>query len=144
MGMQQRFGSAIGLVALSVVLVSCGGVHRMMGTLEDLQKVQRDVGKALGGGEVRVQLNNDRVLSVGVMNSPLKTAPADQRKAKALELARIAYESYPSRSALKSVSVSFGTHRSYLGVFTYDESGDAFGFEASQLASEGRPEGQSR
>ncbi len=71
--MQHRFASAIGLVAVSLVLASCGAVHQMMGTLQDLQKVQRDVGKALAGGEVWVQLNNGHFLSVGVKNSPLKT-----------------------------------------------------------------------
>jgi hypothetical protein len=115
----------------------------MVGTLRDLQKVQRDLAKALGDNEIRVNLSNGRFLSIGVVNSPLKALPADQRNAKALDLARIAYRSYPSRSALNGISVAFVTHRSYLGVFNYDDSRDTFSFETSQLTSETQPLGES-
>jgi hypothetical protein len=141
--MPRRCTPAIGFVILLALLVSCSGVHEMAATLQDLQKVQRDLAKELGNNEIRVNLNNGRFLSIGVVNSPLRALPADQRNAKALELARIAYNSYPSRSALNSISVTFASHRSYLGVFTYDDYRDAFSFEASQLTSETQHLGES-
>ena len=131
--MQRRHVVPIGLLAALVALVSCKAIHEMQGTLLDLQKVQQELAKALGRDEIRVFLNNGRFLSISVVNSPLNGLPADQKRAKALEIARLAYDSYPSRSVLQIVKVTFAVHRSYLGVFSYDNSMDSFSFEIPQL-----------
>ena len=134
--MLRRSTLALGFSMILVLLVSCSGVHQMVGTLRDLQKVQLELAKATGGDEIRVNLMNGHFLNIGVLNSELKTLPSDERNAKALELARTAYSVYPTRSHLTSISVAFVTHRSYLGVFTYDDSSDTFRFDASQLTPE--------
>src|SRR5579863_6022469 len=113
----------------SLVLVSCSSVHNLKNTLQDLVTVQSQLVKALGDGEVRINLNNGSFLAVGVVNSPLNDLSKDRKKAKALEIARLAFDSYPSRSALTAVSVSFGIHRSYLlGTFNYQNTTDSFAF----------------
>jgi|ERR1700682_2235630 len=131
--MQRRHVVPIGLLAALVALVSCKAIHEMQGTLLDLQKVQRELAKALGRDEIRVFLSNGRFLNISVVNSPLNGLPADQKRAKALEIARLAYDSYASRSVLQIVTVTFAVHRSYLGVFSYDNSTDSFSFEIHQL-----------
>jgi hypothetical protein len=131
--MRRAFTLAI-LVFTTVVLVSCSGVHQVVSTLQDLQKVQAELAKTLGQDAIRVNLNNGS-LNIALVNSPLKELPADQKRAKALEIARLAYRSDPSRSTLSAVSVAFAVHRTYLGFFNYDNSTDSFGFEIAQLTT---------
>jgi hypothetical protein len=125
-----------GLLAILVVLASCGGVHQVMGALQDLQKVQAELAKTLGSNEISINLLNGSVLSIAVVNSPWKDLPAAEKKAKALAIARLAYSSFPSRSALTAVSVSFAIHQTYLGIFNYNDSRDSFGFGIAQLTAE--------
>jgi hypothetical protein len=134
--MQRRPALQTVLLAVLVVLASCSGVHQVLGTLQDLQKVQGELEKALGYNEIRVNLNNSHFLNIAVVNSPWRELPADQKNAKAVEIARLAYGSYPSRSALSAVSVTFAVHRTYVGFFNYDDSGDSYGFEIPQLTAE--------
>jgi hypothetical protein len=137
--MRNRHFQLMGLFAASLAVVSCGGLHEMQGALQDLQKVQQDLVKATGRDDIRVSLNNGSLLSISVVNSPWKELPLEQKRTKALEVARIGYNSYASRSALRAVSVNFAVHRSYAGIFTYDESGDSFSFEAPQLTGAAPP-----
>jgi hypothetical protein len=134
--MQRRHAAVLVFLVMTVVLVSCNGVHQLAGTLQDLQKVQADLAKALNYDQIRVNLINGDVLQLAVVNSPWNELPADRKQAKALDIARLAYNSYPSRSALHSVTVAFAVHRSYLGVFNYDDSRDSLGFEIPQLMAE--------
>jgi hypothetical protein len=106
---------------------------RIASTIGELQQVQQDVKKASGTDNVTVNLNNGTSLSVGLLNSSLGTLPSDQKKAKALEVAQIAYRSYPQRAKLDEVSVAYIVHRTYLGVFNYTDSRDAFNFATSEL-----------
>jgi len=87
----------------------------------------------LGDNNVGVLLSNGSTLSIRLVNSPLKDLPAAEKATKAREIARLALESYAPRSALKSVSVTFAVHRSYLGFFNYDDSTDVFRFDIAQL-----------
>ena len=107
-----------------------------MGTLQDLVKVQAELSKSLGHDQIRVNITNGRFLNIALVNSAWKDLPADQKHAKAIEIARLAYRSYPSRSALTAVSVTFAIHRTYLGFFNYDDTRDCFGFELPQLTAE--------
>jgi hypothetical protein len=137
--MQRRDLVPIGLLAALVALVSCKAIHEMQGKLQDLQRVQQELSRALRHDEIRVLLSNDRFLNISVVNSPLRALPVDQKSAKALEIARLAYDSYSSRSALQRVTVTFAVHRSYLGIFTYDNSTDSFSFEIPQLTAGSAP-----
>jgi hypothetical protein len=106
------------LLAALVFSVSCGGVHKLTGMFQDLLVVRNQLAKALGHNEIRVDLNNGHFLNIGVVNSPLNDLPDEQKKARAFEIARLAYNSYPSRSELTGVSVTFEVDRSYvLGFF---------------------------
>ena len=134
--MQRHYALRTALFSVLVLLVSCSGVHQLVGTLQDLQRVQAELTKTLGYNEVRVNLNNGHFLNIAVVNSPWKDLPAGQKNAKAIEIARLAYASYPSRSALQAVSVTFAIHRTYLGFFNYDDTRDSFGFEVPQLTAE--------
>jgi hypothetical protein len=104
---------------------------------QDLVVIQTQLVKVLGYSDIRVNLMNGAFLKVEVANSPLNDLPAEQKKTKAIEIARVAFNADPSRSELKSVSVAFAIHRSYLlGFFTYDNSSDAFSFEVADLVAE--------
>jgi hypothetical protein len=107
----------------------------------DLLVVQSQLVKTLGYNEIRVNLNNGHLLNIGVVNSPLNDLPADRKKGKAIEIARLAYNAYPSRSELRGVSLTFAIRRSYLlGLFNYDNSTDAFNFEVPDLIPEPIPQ----
>jgi hypothetical protein len=103
-----------------VFLVSCNGLHQLEGTFQDLLKVQEELSKTLGYDDLRVSLmnvNGSLLLNVAVVNSPWKDLPAGQKNAKAIEIARLAYADYPSRSGLRAVNVTFAIHHTYLGFF---------------------------
>jgi len=87
----------------------------------------------LGDNNVGVFLSNGSALTIRLVNSPLKDLPAGEKATKAREIARLAVESYAPRSTLKSVSVTFAVHRSYLGIFNYDDATDFFRFAMAQL-----------
>ncbi|SRR6266487_433441 len=122
-------------IAVAVICSACDSVHQVAGTLSDLQQVQRTVSKALGADTVTVTLNNGQYMTIGVVNTPLKDLPSDQKKAKALEVAALGYRSYPSMPNLSEVRVVFVVQRSYLGVFSYTDGTDAFSFSKSKLSS---------
>jgi hypothetical protein len=124
--MHQRHLLPIGLFGALLILVSCKS-HEMQRTLQDVQRVQQELARQLGHSDIRVLLSNQRFLNISVVNSPWKTLSAVKKNAKALEIARLAYESW--------VSVTFAGHRSYLGVFAYDDATDSFSFGALQLAA---------
>ena len=127
----------VALVVAAIWSVSCGGVHKVTGMFHDFVVIQTQLVKVLGYNDIRVKLMNGAFLKVEVVNSPLQELPAEQRKAKAMEIARLAFDADPSRSELKSVSVAFAIHRSnMLGFFNYDNSGDAFSFEVADLVAE--------
>jgi hypothetical protein len=100
--------------------------------------VQSDLTRLTGQNDIRVVLNNGSLLGISVMNSPLRDLPVAQKRAKALEIARLAYNSYRSRTDLRGESVVFGFHRDYLGIFRYDNSTDIYRFEISDLSTDHR------
>jgi hypothetical protein len=139
--MQRCHALSIGSLATLMLSASCSSVHELTGTLQDLQAVQGQLVRVLGHNEIRVLVNNGHFLSIRLVNSPLQDLPPDRKKAKALEIARLAYNGYRSRSDLKSVTVTFAVHRSYLlGFFTYYDSTDSFNFQVPNLTPEHTPQ----
>ena len=122
-----------GVVALSGALVACDTSRAVLGALAELQAVQSEVVKAIGEDNVRVNLHNNSYLSVGVINSPLRKLPDELRRAKAKEIAKVAFQSLPSRASLKSVSVAFVIHKSYFLFFNYNDATDSFAFTPEEL-----------
>ena len=121
-------------VAVIALCSACNGVREVAGTLRELQQVQRAVSKVVGSDNVSVNVNNGKYLTIGLVNTPLKELPAAQKKAKALEVAALAYRSYPSKSSVTDVNVVFVVRRSYLMVFNYTDATDVFMFSASELS----------
>ena len=128
--MQRCIALFVGLAALS----SCDSVPQATGTIGELQQLQQSVGKAVGGGDVNINLSNGKYLYVGIVNSPLKDLPSDQKKAKALEVAKLCYKSYPEATNLEQISVAFVAHHSILGIFNYTDATDSFSFLVSDLS----------
>jgi hypothetical protein len=71
-----------GLLAASLLGVSCGGVQKVTGMLKDVLVVQEQLAKVLVPNEIRVNLMNGAFLNIEVVNSPLRDLPAEQKKAK--------------------------------------------------------------
>ena len=128
---------SIGLLAAVVVLTSCSGVQKVSTAFKDIVTVQAALVRALGLNQIRVLLAG-QFLNVGIVNSPLHDLSVDEKKAKALEIARLAYNTFPSRSELKDIIVTFAVHRSYLGIFNFDDSRDSFNFDVTDLTREPR------
>src|SRR5215510_9474753 len=121
----------IGAIALGV---SCQSIRQAANVIGELQQVQQAVSKAVGS-EVNVNLNNGNSLVIGIVNSPLKDLPTEQKKAKALEFAQLAYRSYSQAAKLDQVSIVFVAQKSYGGVVNYKDSSDALNFTSSDLSS---------
>jgi hypothetical protein len=132
---------ATGVVA-TLWLCGCDTARQIAGTLGDLQAVQKAVAAHVGTDNIRVNLNNGRYLTVGVVNTPLKTLPDAERRAKAREIAQVAYSSYSSKASLETVGVTFVVHRSYFLVFNYTDATDYFVFTPAELAEAGGAKGQ--
>jgi hypothetical protein len=98
--------------------------------------------KAIGHDNIRVNLQNNRYLFVGVVNSAFGSLQGEQRKAKAKEIAGVAYRSLPSRNSLQRVRVAFVIHKSYFLIFNYDDARASYAFTPQQLAN-GDKEGPS-
>jgi hypothetical protein len=133
--MKQRPIFSFAVFIAAVVLTSCNSLHEMRGTLQEVQTVHQELVKSLGYDDIRVGLINSRFLNIVAVNSPWKALPAIEKAAKALQIARLGYVSYPSRSTLSLVGVTFGVHRSYLGIFSFDDATDSFRFTIPQLTA---------
>jgi hypothetical protein len=75
---------------------------------------------------------NAKHLTLSIVNSPLAQLPKAEKKAKARELAAVAYAAHPRRDRLQSVEVVFVV-QSKAGVLTLNNGMDAYSFEASNL-----------
>jgi hypothetical protein len=119
---------------LLLALAGCGAARDAARTLGGLQRVQAAVSKAAGGAAVQVNLMNGRYLSVSLVNSPLGELPADEKKARAEELARVAYGALPSRASLEQVSFTYVVHEQRFLIVNYTQATDVFRFQVAQLA----------
>jgi len=99
--------------------------------------VQQALVKDAGKVQVNLQMTGQsEVMNIDVVNSPWRNLPAEEQRSKALEVGRVAYENFPSRSRLQAIRVTLGLHRTYLGIFHYDNTTDAFGFTIPELTAE--------
>ena len=125
------------LIAAPVTVAAsagCGGFRGVLSEVGDLQQLQQQLRQQTGQNDIAISLNNDRYLSVRLVNSPWKNSPADQKQAKSFDLARLAYNDWPKRTDLDSVSVTYETHES-IGPLYYDNALDSTEFTISQLTS---------
>jgi hypothetical protein len=131
--LRQRVVMIAGLVILAAS-AGCGGFRGVVSEIGDLQRLQQQLQQQTGQNDIAINLNNGGYLSVRLVNSPWKNLPADQKQAKSLELARLAYNDWPKRADLDSVSVTYETHQS-VGPLYYDNAMDTTEFTISQLTS---------
>ena len=118
-----------------LLLTGCQSAKQGLGVLGELQSVATDVAKATGHQTVRVNLMNGHALGIGMVNSPFGSLSEDQRRAKAREIATVAYRSFTSRASIDTVTVAFVVHRQYLFFFNYTNALDSFGFKPSEFES---------
>jgi len=123
-------------VAALAMLSACSAVREAYNALPGVLKVQQQLVATFGYNNIRVMVLNGRYLTIGVVNSPWTDLPAAAKKAKALEIAQVAYRNYESKAALQGIQVAFVVHKEYLlGFFTYDNASDAFSFVAAEFES---------
>lgn len=118
----------------SLLLASCDSVRQVTSTLGDLQQVQGEIRKSLNNEQLLVNLMNGRTLTLSLVNSRLKDLPGDQKKAKALEIAQLAYQTYPSRASLETVRVIFVVNRTYAFILHFTDGTDAYNFTPADLS----------
>jgi hypothetical protein len=112
--------------------VACDTIGRAAGGLGEIVAVQRAVQARVGSAPVRINVANGAEMGVSIVNSPLRLLPADQRKAKARELAKVAYDAYASRGRLTRIQVVFVVQSGFLFV-TFSDGSDAHVFEPAGL-----------
>lgn len=121
------------VVSALVLTAACDVTERAVSSVRDLFAVQQAVVKATGHAAVKINLTNGRFLRVAMTNSPFATLPDDARRAKAQAIARVAFDAYPPRTSLESVSVVFVKYKVTFFVFTYTDVTDAFTFKPADL-----------
>ncbi len=136
MSVRARARSTLAACALLLAVTGCDAARSMGKSLGELQDVQAAVAKEAGTPAVQVNLMNGRYLSVGIVNSPVGKLPREEKQAKALELAKVAYRTLPSRSALEKVRVTFVVAERRFLIVNYTNATDGYTFDPGQLADE--------
>ena len=122
-----------GVAAIAFGLTTaCQGGDALVQTVAELQAVKQAVVRATGHSDVQVRLADAGGLSVSLTNSPLVALPAEKRHAKALDIARVAFDSYPRRAALQSLKVVFLVRKWFL--FLSADVSSTHTFQAADLA----------
>ena len=128
-----RPATALVAAVLCVALASCDAARGMAKSLGELQQVQAAVAKEAGSTAVNINLMNGKYLSVGIVNSPLNKLPRDAKRAKALELARVALQALPRREGLQKVRVTFVVQERRFLIVNFTNATDSFTFDPGEL-----------
>ena len=131
-----RVRSVLTAGVLFFAFTACDAAGGMAKSLSELQQVQAAVAKEAGTPAVGINLMNGKYLSVGIVNSPIGKLPRDARQAKALTLARVAFQALSSRQALAKVRVSFVDQERRFLIVNYTNTTDSFTFDPGELASD--------
>ena len=137
--MRERRGRVVFLVGMAIAVASCRRFDQLQDTLRELQEVQQQVSERVGTHDVRVNLNNGQFLTIGIANSSWQSLPPDEKREKALGLAKLAYASLASTSRVEVVTVTFADRRTYFHLIHYSKVLDAFQFGVTQLAATAEP-----
>ena len=104
-----------------------------MGQLDEIKGLQQQLQRQTGQSGLNINLTNDTYVFIKFVNSPLAKFPAEQKKSKALEVARLTYRDWPKRAQLTTVTVVFETNYDF-GFVHYSNSMDSFEFQVLELA----------
>ena len=108
------------------LLSSCGIVRDGIKRSAEIQEVEAAAGRLLGDRTVDAYLENSTDhMKIDIKNSPLRDLPSAERRAKALEVARLAYATYASRSSLKEIEVVFVVDKTETSTLTSTRTLDA-------------------
>jgi hypothetical protein len=127
-----------GLIVLVFQLVACSGCRELVAQLGEINTLQSQLQQQTGQTAINVNLTNDSYFNISFINSSLAKLPPDQKKAKALEVARLVYKDWAKRDQLISVMVVF-QRSSDLGPVHYSDSSDNFEFQVSELKADKSP-----
>lgn len=119
------------LLACSLLTIHCGS--GLVEGLKDIAVVQGEVAKAVHESNVNVNLNNEKYLTISLINSPLRVLTGDPKKAKAREIAEVAYRAFPHRERLERITVVFMEHRRYFLFLNYTDGRDSHSFKGSEF-----------
>lgn len=125
------------LLAGLLLLTGCDFVKETAGVLGDLNQLRSEL-TAKTSCDVNLNLNNGSHLAIGLLNSRLKSLPAEQKQALTREIARFALAHYRAGGNLETINVGFVTRKSFL-VFNYTDATDNYPFTVAELKS-GEPQ----
>jgi len=99
---------------------------------EQLNAISSDISSTFDEPAVRVNLRNNRYLTVQLLNSKHGDEAATDKSDLARRVAEFTYNHYSSRADLKAVNVAFVRSWSFV-VFHYTDSRDVYRFDAKEL-----------
>jgi hypothetical protein len=134
MSLRRRRLLLIGLLAMLASLIACGSFRGLAGKLRELAQLQQQLQHQTGQNNLQASLHNGRYLNLSFVDSSLAKLPSEQKKAKALEVARLAYNDYFERADLASVRVTFETNYD-VGPAHYDNGVDSIEFQIPELTA---------
>jgi len=119
------------LILLGIVVSGCSNAKEAYKSLGDLQQLHADLTTKYKE-ELSLNINNDKYLSISIINSKLNELPIEQKKQKAREIAVYAVGSYKNSNELETVSVGYVIHKSYI-IINYTEAMEQYRFNVSEL-----------
>lgn len=112
---------------------ACQQAGGLRPTLAELQAVQQQIGDRASTREVSVKLTNGRFLWISIANSPWQNLPANEKRERALGVAKLAFVGSSSGFRPEVVTVAFVVRRVYFAFISRSTS-TSFQFDAGDLA----------
>src|SRR5262245_17361323 len=124
--MSNKSGLILILLALGFVLLEAGCAK-----LKDLAPLRDRLINQYHQQNVEVALTNGNVLDIGFINSEFNALGAEQKEAKAREIAIFAKGHYASIEGIDTVRIAFVTRNNYVVIIM--ESADKYDFRKSEV-----------
>jgi hypothetical protein len=102
-------------------------------TFGDLRRVQQRLVRELHEEEITVNLSDERLLTISLINSPLRTLSPQDKEAKARVIARSAVSALGPGRHVESVAVVFVVRESKGLFFTVTDARDSHAFLVTDL-----------
>lgn len=118
------------LLCLSCLAVGC---KQLVGSLNEISKLQQAIVKEYGEQNVNVNLNNSTALTITFINSPLNDNSVDERARRAQQTAQFVKGHYSSIATIDQIWVGFVKQETRYVVVTYTEGLDFYGFDKNAL-----------
>jgi hypothetical protein len=119
---------------LLLVCVLASGCVKLAKSLGEVSRLHAEIVKEFGEKEVGVNLNNDTVLTISFINSPLNDRSPEERVKRAEQTVAFVKNHYPSISKMEVIWVAFVRSKTQFVFVRTVETLDFFGFD-----EDGRP-----